>query len=138
MAAKPPAPRGPVGYGTPPVETRFQAGRSGNPKGRPKGAKNMTTIMNEELGQLVTATENGKRRRLTTGRAIAKRLINQAVGGNVRAVEILLKYASGESADKSAETVGIPNMNEQDEALLNRHLARMNAARSGRKDGDNE
>jgi len=26
-----------VGYKRPPVSTRFKAGRSGNPKGRPKG-----------------------------------------------------------------------------------------------------
>ena len=29
-----------VGYAKPPVETRFKPGQSGNPRGRPKGAKN--------------------------------------------------------------------------------------------------
>jgi hypothetical protein len=29
-----------VGFGKPPKHTRFQKGRSGNPKGPPKGSKN--------------------------------------------------------------------------------------------------
>lgn len=37
-----------VGYARPPVATRFQPGRSGNPCGRPKGAKNKLPKLNEE------------------------------------------------------------------------------------------
>jgi hypothetical protein len=37
-----------VGYGKPPEATRFQPGQSGNPKGRPKGAKNRRPGMHEE------------------------------------------------------------------------------------------
>ena len=33
-----PAPQQPVGYGKPPIERRFQKGRSGNPNGRPRRA----------------------------------------------------------------------------------------------------
>ena len=139
MTAKPPAPRGPLGYGAPPVETRFRPGQSGNPKGRPNGAKNMSTIIAEELGQHVTATENGKPRRLTMGRAIVKRLTGLAVGGNLKAAEILLKLAPGNQVAPSADTAVVQtNQNEQDEAILKRHLARMNAEIAGRKDDDNE
>ncbi len=43
-----------VGYGKPPAETRFVKGKSGNPKGRPKGSKNMMPALNEErLGDIV-------------------------------------------------------------------------------------
>jgi hypothetical protein len=37
-----------VGYGKPPAATRFKPGRSGNPKGRPRGSKNKMPALNEE------------------------------------------------------------------------------------------
>ena len=37
-----------VGYGKPPMETRFKKGQSGNPRGRPKGAKNKRPGLHEE------------------------------------------------------------------------------------------
>jgi hypothetical protein len=37
-----------VGYGKPPCDSRFKPGRSGNPKGRPRGSKNRKPALNEE------------------------------------------------------------------------------------------
>lgn len=37
-----------VGYARPPAASRFKPGQSGNPKGRPKGAKNKRPALNEE------------------------------------------------------------------------------------------
>jgi hypothetical protein len=37
-----------VGYGKPPESSRFKPGQSGNPKGRPRGAKNKIPALNEE------------------------------------------------------------------------------------------
>ena len=37
-----------VGYGKPPATTRFVKGKSGNPRGRPKGSKNRMLALNEE------------------------------------------------------------------------------------------
>jgi hypothetical protein len=38
-----------VGYGKPPVETRFQKGQSGNPEGRPRSTKKLVTLLAEAL-----------------------------------------------------------------------------------------
>jgi hypothetical protein len=37
-----------VGYGKPPATTRFVKGKSGNPRGRPKGSRNQMPALNEE------------------------------------------------------------------------------------------
>jgi len=54
-----------VGYGRPPVATRFRKGVSGNPRGRPKGSRNFATIVAATLGERLTITENGRRKRIT-------------------------------------------------------------------------
>jgi hypothetical protein len=139
MTVKPAAARSSVGYGRPPIESRYTAGFSGNPGGRPKGTKNLLTIINQELSQVVTATVNGKLRRLTKKQVIVIRLIGSAAAGNLRATETVLKYAGGNQADQSADTAsGQTSPNEQDKAILERYVARMTTATSGRKDDDNE
>jgi hypothetical protein len=98
----------------------------------------MVATIADELAQHVTATVNGKTRRMTTGQAIAKRIVGLAAGGNLRAAEILLKLAPGSQADQGADTPANRSNPNEDEAVLNRHMARMITANSGRKDGDNE
>jgi hypothetical protein len=89
-SGKPPYP---VGYAKPPSNTRFKPGQSGNPRGRPKGAKNFGTAIEDELRARVTVTENGKRRRVSKREVIAKRLVNRAAEGDLRALPLLLNEA---------------------------------------------
>jgi hypothetical protein len=42
-----------VGYGKPPTSGQYAKGKSGNPKGRPKGSKNLSTLVQQESRQLV-------------------------------------------------------------------------------------
>ena len=49
-----------VGYGRPPRHTRFAKGQSGNPRGRPCGAKNFMTLLEEALDELVTVTGSSR------------------------------------------------------------------------------
>jgi len=79
-----------VGYGKPPLETRFKQGQSGNPRGRPRGAKNLATILDEALNELVVVNENSGRRRISKRKAALKQLVNEAAKGNWRALKLLV------------------------------------------------
>jgi hypothetical protein len=79
-----------VGYGRPPRHSRFKEGRSGNPKGRPKGSKNFSTLFAEELAQPVILTENGKRKRMPKRQALAKQMINKALGNDPKATALVV------------------------------------------------
>lgn len=82
-----------VGYARPPTSAQFKPGQSGNPTGRPKGAKNFGTAIEDELRARVTVTENGRRRRVSKREVIAKRLVNRAAEGDLRAVPLLFNEA---------------------------------------------
>jgi uncharacterized protein DUF5681 len=79
-----------IGYGSPPVATRFRKGVSGNPRGRPKGARNIATVVAATLGERISITENGRRKRITKLDAAVKQLVNRAAGGDARSLQLLL------------------------------------------------
>jgi hypothetical protein len=79
-----------VGYGRPPREHRFQPGRSGNPRGRPKGARNLSSVVAATLGERIAVTENGRRKRITKLEAAVKQLVNRAAAGEARSMQLLL------------------------------------------------
>jgi Family of unknown function (DUF5681) len=88
MAEK--GPKDPVGYKRPPRATRFRPGQSGNPNGRPKGARNFATALEQELRSRVAVNENGRRKKISKREAIAKQLVNKAASGDPRAIPIVL------------------------------------------------
>ena len=79
-----------VGYGKPPRDTRFPKGQSGNPRGRPSGAKNLKTLLSEALNEPVIVTENGGRRKVSKRQAIITQLVNRSATADFRAIKILL------------------------------------------------
>jgi hypothetical protein len=69
------------GYGKPPVCTRFQKGRSGNPRGRPPGRHNWPPY-DVILGQMVTIKEDGVERRVTAAEAFLLYMTKRGLGGD--------------------------------------------------------
>jgi hypothetical protein len=81
-----------VGYGKPPRETRFRKGRSGNPRGRPRGSRNFASLVEEALAEPVVITENGKRKKATKLQAIVKQVVNKAAQGDHRSIQLLIAF----------------------------------------------
>ena len=77
-----------VGYGKPPVHTRFRKGQSGNPIGRGKGTKNFATIFMAAMSQSVTINENGKRKKISKLAAAVTQLANDAARGDKKAIQL--------------------------------------------------
>lgn len=82
----------PVGYAKPPMETRFQKGESGNPRGRPKGRKNHMTVVYQAMNEPVTITENNKCTTVTKFEAVMKQLMNQALKGNGPVTRLVITH----------------------------------------------
>lgn len=78
-----------IGYGKPPEHTRFQKGRSGNPRGRPRGSKNLSTLVTEALDKKVNITEEGRRRKVSKREIIVTQLVNKSAHADLKATQIL-------------------------------------------------
>jgi len=82
-----------IGYGKPPENTRFKAGRSGNGKGRPKGRKKEDIIdaLNKELKSKLTLKDGNK---ITKETAMIRQLCNKASSGDYRSGKLILDMAA--------------------------------------------
>src|SRR5215210_9264204 len=70
-----------IGYRKPPASTRFQKGRSGNPKGRPKGRHHQPPY-DVVLGQTVAIKEDGVERRVTAAEAFLLYMTKRGLEGD--------------------------------------------------------
>lgn len=84
-----------VGYKKPPRHSQFKPGSSGNPKGRPKAAKGLHSLVRDTLTQKVAVRTATGTRKISKIEAVLQKTIEQAMKGNPRALGELLKlYAN--------------------------------------------
>jgi hypothetical protein len=84
-----------IGYRKPPREHTWKPGRSGNPKGRPKGSKNESTILREVLQHKIDIRgKTGRVRKISVLEGIHLKVADDALRGNIKSAGFLLnRYA---------------------------------------------
>jgi Family of unknown function (DUF5681) len=115
-----------VGYGKPPKHTRFRAGRSGNPAGRRRGARNLMTDVKRTLQVPVKVRENGRARKISTQEGALMLLREKALQGDARALDRLLELARLFNND-AGESGPAPALSSDDRAILDAYAAEIAA-----------
>ena len=81
-----------VGYGRPPLETRWRKGESGNPRKKPRRQVTIVEMLDRLLLSPVNITLNGETKRVPSLEAIISQLQVKEMSGSASASRILLKY----------------------------------------------
>ena len=116
-----------VGYGKPPKQIRFAKGHSGNPKGRPKGAKNLSTILQKIGRELLTVTINGRTVRMTKLEASTHQLANKAASGDLKAIRELLDWFR-DMQELDQDSRSLSTLDDRDKPVMANILRRLRQA----------
>lgn len=101
-----------VGYAKPPIGTRFKPGRSGNPKGRPKGSKNkpppiknrsLQDIIISEAYRPIKANEGDKQVTMPMASAIVRAIALNAAKGQSRSQKLFTDMLAKSEAEMRQE-----------------------------------
>jgi len=108
-----------VGYGRPPVATRFKKNQSGNPSGRPRKAPQpldpgsvLESIDNEEIIVKI----GGKRKRMTKVEIQFRQLFTKAIKGDLTAARLIVSMASKYFAPEERGNYGLEVIGETEAA----------------------
>jgi Family of unknown function (DUF5681) len=98
-----------VGYGCPPVHSRFKKGQSGNPSGRAKGGENLKTIFNKVLDEKISLREESEVKKVSKGEALVRGMVVGALKGDQRSLAMLFRLAeqTGQFQEAAADITEI-------------------------------
>lgn len=115
-----------IGYGKPPKHTRFKPGQSGNPRGRPRGARNLRTAIREALQEKIVIRESGRTRKLTKMDAIVQVALNKGLKGDPKGLAAIVQLAKWAGLmDEEPDTSSKESLGADDQAILDDYLARL-------------
>jgi len=112
-----------IGYGKPPLHSRFRPGQSGNPKGRPRHSRNLKNVVSDAMRQPVVIVENGRRRTVPARDAIVKREVQQALQGDQKSIAKVLELDI-RFMDEEAGPMQLPVDPEKDAEIVQDFLSK--------------
>ena len=118
---------GAFGYGRPPIEWQFKKGVSGNPKGRPPGAKSLKTQLREALRARIVVPDGDGLRIISVAQGLIEKQIELGLAGSDRATLALFRLAAAFGALDEQEAGELPLTPAQQkifDAVVSRALSR--------------
>lgn len=91
----------------------FPPGVSGNPAGKPKGAKHFTTLIADMLKEKIQIKKDGQIIEMTVDKAMVEAMIRQVIKGDVKAFQALTDRHDGkphQSIDMEVSEPPVPIM----------------------------
>jgi Family of unknown function (DUF5681) len=114
-----------VGYGKPPVHTRFKKGNRAYTRGRPRGARNLTTLLLEALDERVDVSQGGRRRKIAKRELGIAQLADKFANGDPYATKLMLGLLLEIERKPPAEPAQRPPLEEADKLVIADLLARL-------------
>jgi hypothetical protein len=118
-----------VGYGRPPVHSRFKPGQSGNPAGRRKGQPSVQELLLREAARLVKVKRGDEFETVTKNEVVVRQLFQKAMQGDLNAMRLMFMAMNAtpvdggdDSVEDETATISLPAR--PDDAVIRRMLAR--------------
>jgi len=108
-----------VGYGRPPLATRFKPNQSGNPKGRPRRSLSLRAVVDKVLEEKIEIREGERVLRMSNRHALAR-----ALNGDPKLLRALALMMRVEMGSEQPEDEAAARVSPSDEAILADYRAR--------------
>ncbi|GLS70247.1 DUF5681 domain-containing protein [Methylobacterium tardum] len=130
-----------VGPGHPPRKYRFTKGKSGDPRGRPRGSLNRETIRNlcyaELFERTLAISVGGGRKQISIVRALIRVWVQQGLNKDAAVIEKIFSYAARIAADAPEIRIAVDRA-QDDDAILRRFTDALNRRSRGTQGQDSQ